>query len=449
MPNGRLEAARSRLVDCRYGLVPEVHRDEQAPHALTLAHFATSGADLGNVSYGAATNYRESELVALLEALERHDGMSARGKRTKVHGSFRELQYDAVDPEHLGLHDPQFTEHTATKLLRYSPDLVINWVWGHSFMEARPKLIPEQTAYYRREDLDWTITSDRFCLETSNGCALGASIEEALLHALLEVIERDSFLMTWYARLGARELFLGGVESLAARTLIAKIEDEGYSVHCFDTTSEFAVPAVWVVAVGVGGSHAASMSAGGASHDPERALLSALSDLATNVVWYERRAPRPADRRQEAKRLRNMLASSEEVRTAEDHVALYTLPEASERLSFLFDPSRAGVPFEEAFVGWQERWSCPDLTECLNELLSHILSLGLDVLAVDQTSPEQRELGFRTVKAVVPGTLPMTFGHLYHRTRGIRRLLTVPVRLGYWSRPKRYQDLEILPHPFP
>jgi len=48
--------------------------------------------------------------------------------------------------------------------------------------------------------------------------------------------------------------------------------------------------------------------------------------------------------------------------------------------------------------------------------------------------------------AVAPGSLPMTFGELHRRTRGLPRLLEVPWRLG--SRP-RYADLPCYPHPFP
>ncbi|MET9239211.1 YcaO-like family protein [Nonomuraea sp. NPDC003709] len=32
-------------------------------------------------------------------------------------------------------------------------------------------------------------------------CALGGSMAEALLYGLLETVERDAFLMTWYGRL--------------------------------------------------------------------------------------------------------------------------------------------------------------------------------------------------------------------------------------------------------
>ncbi|RPF29194.1 ribosomal protein S12 methylthiotransferase accessory factor [Streptomyces sp. Ag109_G2-6] len=58
-------------------------------------------------------------------------------------------------------------------------------------------------------------------------------------------------------------------------------------------------------------------------------------------------------------------------------------------------------------------------------------------------------LGLHCVKVVVPGSLPMTFGHVNRRTRGLPRLLDVPHRLGRTPRPLRHEDLALHPHPFP
>jgi len=77
---------------------------------------------------------------------------------------------------------------------------------------------------------------------------------------------------------------------------------------------------------------------------------------------------------------------------------------------------------------------------------------ALMVVAVRLDEPEAQAddaLGLSCVKVIVPGSLPMTFGHVNHRTRGLPRLLDVPHRLGRVERPLRYEDLAIDPHPFP
>jgi ribosomal protein S12 methylthiotransferase accessory factor len=53
------------------------------------------------------------------------------------------------------------------------------------------------------------------------------------------------------------------------------------------------------------------------------------------------------------------------------------------------------------------------------------------------------------VKVIVPGMLPMTFGHGNRRVYGLPRLFSVPKLLGYRDEPLRPQDVNPHPHPFP
>lgn len=146
-------------------------------------------------------------------------------------------------------------------------------------------------------------------------------------------------------------------------------------------------------------------------------------------------------------RLRPMLTQPELVRGLDDHVGLNALPEAQPRLAFLF----ADTPE----LDWREAWPgtpepVPDLTALLERTVRRLSGLGLEVIAVGQDEPGVRDqLGLHCAKVVVPGALPMTFGHVNHRTRGLPRLLEVPHRLGRTEHPLHYDELTIHPHPFP
>src|SRR6266542_4356119 len=86
-----------------------------------------------------------------------------------------------------------------------------------------------------------------------------------------------------------------------------------------------------------------------------------------------------------------------------------------------------------------------DLTDDVTEVVRRLRRHGLDVVVVDQTTPEHRAGGFSCVKAIVPGMLPMTFGHDNRRTHGLPRLFQVPKLLGYRDRTLLPQDVN--PHP--
>lgn len=118
------------------------------------------------------------------------------------------------------------------------------------------------------------------------------------------------------------------------------------------------------------------------------------------------------------------------VRGMADHALLYAHPVAAARTSFLDEPAGpAGPPNGPRNA---------DLRDDLLELVARYTDSGMDVLVVDQTTPELRARELACAKVVVPGALPMTFGHAYRRVDNLPRLA------AYAGGP-----LNPWPHPFP
>ncbi len=99
--------------------------------------------------------------------------------------------------------------------------------------------------------------------------------------------------------------------------------------------------------------------------------------------------------------------------------------------------------------GTADTFQNTDLTDDLTEMVRRLWRHELDVIVVDQTTPEHRASGFCCVKVIVPGTLPMTFGHDNRRIHGLPRLFEVPMLLGYRDQLLPSQDVNPHPHPFP
>lgn len=125
---------------------------------------------------------------------------------------------------------------------------------------------------------------------------------------------------------------------------------------------------------------------------------------------------------------------------------LYSLPQAEERLHFLLDDNRPMRTFDEEF---KRSVKNADLTDDLKSFLQVFRRLNLDVIVVDQTTPEIRRNGLHCVKVLIPGMLPMTFGQHLIRLSGLERVLKVPVELGYAKEPLTPEELNPYPHPFP
>ncbi|GHF55226.1 hypothetical protein GCM10010218_40810 [Streptomyces mashuensis] len=434
---------RAALHDERFGPVRRLFRSEDSAFCLTTA-WVTDGRLLDDGGYGRAADFAGSERVALFESVERFAGMRPTGRRTVLRASFAELGPErALDPERLGLPDPAFHGHSSSPTVPYTPGLPLDWVHGWSLTHGRPVAVPEHVAY-------WDVPGPgraRVVYESSNGCGLGNSPEEAALYGLFEIAERDAFLMAWYTATPLPRVALPpgdtGTALLADRAALA-----GYRLVLLDATNDFGIPAVVAVCRYEGG-HAEAprmFLAAGAHHDPRVAIRSAVAEVVTNVLEAPHRA-RAESRTHDPDRLRPMLGRPELVVGLDDHVGLNTLPEAGPRLEFLFaeTPCRTVA---EAWPGAPE--PVADLSALLGAVVQRLAGAGLEVIAVDQTEPGLRDrLGLHCAKVVVPGALPMTFGHVNHRTRGLPRLLGVPYRLGRTERPLRPEDLTIHPHPFP
>lgn len=441
--DSELEALEATFVDAETGLVRTPSKGSSGGLAFVVAPVGLrdGGVEAG---FGRTRSYRTGRMIALLEALERYGGVRPGGKRTTVHAAYADVRDHAVDPRTLGLHPRDSYRRAGFPYAAFDETRPCRWVWGHSFARGRPILVPEHHAYYRAGHLD--PENPPFVSEISNGCALGGCLEEAILYGILEVAERDAFLMTWYARLQVPRIDL---ESAADRTipLIAEAirARAGHEIMVFDTTMEHGIPCVWAMAVNTAGGSDCSertkvMCAAGSHINPEKAVENALCELGPVLGDYAERYPRE---REKASRL---VEDSALVTTMEDHSLLYAHPAAFPRLDFL----TGGTPARAiADVGDRTGFANPDLRDDLYELSRRYLDTGLDIIVVDQTTPEHRAGGLSCVKVIIPGTLPMTFGHHFRRVDGIPRLHNVPRLLGYRDTPLAAADINPYPHPFP
>jgi ribosomal protein S12 methylthiotransferase accessory factor len=362
-----------------------------AEHVVAGTHVAS--ARLGDradavVGYGRAAERGTARRIAILEAWERWASLRPR-EVPVVRGSYWDLRATAIDPRTLGSHGPDALLRPGFGLSRFSSSRDYDWVWAYSFQRDERVLVPVDVAYY---GLNRPSARHRcFVYETSNGCAVGGCREEAVLHGLLEVAERDAFLLTWYGRRSVPEL----VGTTAGVTLLDI------------TTVEQRVPCVLAIARSPDGpafacataAHPASVSAA-AEH-----AVTELGPFAADLAVRYRRHRDTA---------RAMAENPDLVRRMGDHALAYADPVAAARTAFLFETATDGIQSDPI--------ATDDLRDDVLAMVERYTSVGLDVLVVDQTTAELRERELACVKVIVPGTLPMTFGHAYRRVHGLPRL---------------------------
>jgi ribosomal protein S12 methylthiotransferase accessory factor len=434
-----IDALRRIYIDQETGMVREIRLGDEGGVAIASAHMALRNGQVEN-GFGRTRSYRDSELSALLEGLERYGGIEPGGKRTTVSASYREVLGSAIDPRDLGGHPADFYKRPGSRFKPFDENRPYLWVWAYSFAEQAPILVPERSAYYWLSDL--RSEPAPFMMDSSNGCALGSCLEEAVLHGILEVAERDAFLMTWYTRMRVPRIDPSAARRHAIPTIINGLEtDTGYRVVIFDTTLEQGIPCCVALAFDPAEEpDGPKMVCAAAAHlDPEQAIENALSELGPMLASHI------ADFPEERAKAREMAMDPSLVRTVADHSLLYCDPTVSDRVPFLADSaavrSIADLPRPEDFRN-------DDLSDDLRQVIGRYTDRGMDVIVVDQTTPEHQAGGFSCVKVIIPGTLPMTFGYHDRRIEGLPRLFEVPRLLGYCDRLLDAADINPHPHPF-
>ena len=422
-----------------------VYDDSNAAMAVVagVGHFRSTSGLHEEWWGGHTTRFATSERVGVVEGLERLASHGSRAKAVTVYDTYDNLKPDALDPTGFGYGPSYYADHDAGSTPVLS-DLPMHWVWGYSLRDERPLLVPEQLVYY----VDHRPDQRRFVRESTNGCASGSCQEEAILFAMLELVERDAFLLTWYASARQPEIDASSVRSLATHVVLDRLGLAGYDTRLFDVRVDLPVPAVVAVLVRREPGLGHLCFAGAARMDPEEAVRAAVWEAASIAPGLARWT---GEHLAEA---RPLVDDFRRVVKLEHHVWLHSLPQMADRASFLLTdpPVRSMVDLYESWL--RRRPATFDLCDDVRYIVDLIAQTGSDVIAVDVTSPEQAALGLHSARVLAPGLVPLDFGWRRQRVLTHPRLRALlggvlpggEVREVDSRAPTR---LNLCPHPLP
>jgi len=277
-------------------------------------------------------------------------------------------------------------------------------VW--SLCDERFKHLPTGLLYFFHDAAAQTgLTPD------SSGCAAGNTVEEAIVHGFLELVEHDACAIWWYNRLRRAEIDIDQLGDSYVRDLRAQFVAMGRSLWILDVTSDLGIPVVVAVLHWKEGSRERVAFAAGAHFDLRIATLQAVTEL-NQVLAVHGMRQRTAGQ-----------AGGDE---GDD-----TLP--LRKNAHLLPHGKTGVrrAASAKFAGLDRR---DQVLACV-KLASR---RGLDVLVLDQTRPD---IQVPVVRVMVPGLRP------FRRRFAAGRLYDVPVDLGLRKRPLRESELNPLDPP--
>jgi ribosomal protein S12 methylthiotransferase accessory factor len=388
------------------------------------------GGGLATARSGAGTGMTlaHAAAAAVGEAIERYSATFVPHERLRV-ATAAELGLRAADPTGFGLFSESQYARPRFPYARFTSETRLAWVGATDLATGEPAWVPADLVFLQAVA---HAEAEHIGYATSNGLACGSTAIEALERALLELLERDAFMLAWWRRLSPPRLEPRNnswTEAVDRRYF----RETGLDYVALDLSSVHDVPTVVGIVRGPPGSGAALGVGGAAAPRVEDAWWRALAEaFAARSACRKLRLLAPG---------RVYADDGSDVSCFDDHICFYGDEERAELAAFLWSSSEARAPADvPALRGEPE--------ERVAALVERVERAGSRAFAVDVTAPDVAAAGLHVVRAVAPGLCPLDAAH-DARFLGSPRLTGLAERDILTTPGRRLDDLNPLPHPFP
>jgi putative methanogenesis marker protein 1 len=324
----------------------------------------------------------QAQVSLTMEAIERYSSEFRDEYRDKlVQGSFSKLKskFNILDPRKMIL----------SQVSDYNQESVIHWARGYDVAKNEDILVPA-CAVYHPFHLD-----EAFLLEThTNGLASGNALEEAVVHGLAELIERDAWSIARYTRAFSDALFIEDVpDNRFIVSIFEKFEDAAIEIVAKDITTDIGVPVVAAFSRDLVHPTIKPIDGFGAHLDPRVAMVRSLLEIVTT---------------------RALLIKKHGIEGLKESVTAYLGDHGNDEDPRFYAYGQKGL--RDLEVGYSE-----DILLDIRDIVAKLEARGLErAIAVDLTRPDT---GIPTVRMIVPGLETYCFD----RTRIGTRILNAVI----------------------
>ena len=346
---------------------------------------------------GKGPTKRHAMASALMESIERYSSLPSGWL-----GKFVRSNYSELSKTHKVLHPDKIVEPMR---FVYHTNMMMDWLPGHDLVSGEEIMVPASIALFRYTPPPPAINP--FSYFHTNGLASGNVMEEAVCHALCEVIERDAMsladlrasaipfhiLRTIVHSLNAAAFsvspILGDrfvddpsifpdvdIEEInfePVKSLVEKFRQAGISLMVKDITSDIGIPTFNASSVEWISHDYGYLAEGHGTHPDARiALLRAITEVSQT-------------------RAANIQGARDDLRKIK-----YNDKNTDDRRAWQFLRSTKKIKFSEVPTFFNE-----DILDDINLILYRLKNVGLNqVIIVDLTN---QDIGIPVVRAIVPG----------------------------------------------
>ena len=208
---------------------------------------------------------------AMMEGFERYSAERQNSDETIIATPNEIGRYgDYIDPKSLNL--PEDFEKKDIS------DINLEWSKSKDIISGNEYYIPTNAIFHPYAS---DSNAESLFKSNTNGLASGNILDEAILHGMLEVIERDAWSIFELTHKNYAQIDIESIESELILDIINKFESEGIKIKLMDFTADIKIPTIAASADDTITKDAGLLTLGMGTHlDPEVAILRALTEVA-------------------------------------------------------------------------------------------------------------------------------------------------------------------------
>ena len=220
---------------------------------------------------GKGISVEHAKASAMMEGFERYS--AEKQDENTVTGTIPEISSkgDIIDIESLNL--PKDFNKSNMESIN------LEWNIAHDLISGKDYYVASNAIYHPYVNEDNSVFS--LFKSNTNGLASGNNLEEAILHGIFEVIERDAWSIFELTHKNSKQIDLKSIESETVNEALSKFSENEINIKLMDLTADINVPTIAASADDTLLKDAGLLTLGIGTHlDPEVAILRALTEVA-------------------------------------------------------------------------------------------------------------------------------------------------------------------------
>lgn len=380
------------------------------------------GEKFGGRSSGCGYEWDEAMLGTIGETVERYAPVFCNHEEG-IFSSYKNLEKKAVHPSEYALfHEKQYQD-PKLNLKEFTEDVELTWFPTLDLTNGEETYVPGQFLYMPfTKDKNWVT------INTSTGLAAHSDYYKAILNGIYEVLERDSFVITWMQKLVPKKIKI----TREIEEYLKAYYPPHFEWHFFDVTYDLKIPTILGFCFGETeyGKFVAFGSSTRITYG--ESLKKVIQEIGQGIPYFrfllnEKKDWNPDD-------------DFSKIMDFEQHSIFYV---KRQDLWHIFDEWKYAKP--ELEINLHEPKVLSD-EETIRHIVGILKDKNYNVLFKDLTTPDIRQIGFYSIKVFIPQLIALSGAYPLYYSGG-KRLYEVPGKMGFESRD--YDNLNPYPHPFP